>query len=244
MLVIDIEPVPDTTDKAYTAYKTVALSRKGLKDPEKIESAKKTVIRDKFALNPLTGKILCCGLMSNVNLDEAPLSSMLEHPFDEKKTSENVKIIYYSIFYEDDEKKLITNILHYMQRYLDNGNRIITYNGNSFDIPFITRRAILNNIPHPDRFPTLAELTNKYAPRHHLDLHQFLNPNYGEFSKLNEWAYLIGATTELASDSNKVYEWYLSNQKDKIINHCLSDIIKTYLLYERVKGWCGVYEYS
>lgn len=244
MLVIDIETIPNTTDKAYTAYKTVALSRKGLKDPEKIESAKKTVIRDKFALSPLTGKIICCGLMSDVSLDEAPLSQSLNHPFDKDKTAEEVRTLYYTIIYSTDETKTLNTILYWMKCYLDNGHRIITYNGNSFDIPFLFRRAILNNVPHPARFPTIAELTNKYTPRHHLDLHQFLNPNYGEFSKLNEWSYLIGATTELASDSNKIYEWYLSNQKDKITNHCLSDIMKTYLLYEKVKGWCGVYEYS
>jgi len=239
-LVLDIETIPNTKNKAYTAYKSVALSRKGLKDPEKIEAAKKTVIRDKFALNPLTGKILCCGLMSNVSLDEAPLSSSLQNP-----SSPNVEnTLYYTVIYDTDERKLIMNILHYMQRYIDNGHRIITYNGNGFDIPFIIRRAILNNIPHPANFPSLSELTSKYNPRYHLDLMAFLNPAYQEFSKLNEWAYLTGATDELVGDSNEIYGWYLADDKVSIVNHCIADIMKTYLVYERVKGWCGNYEYN
>jgi len=246
MLVIDIETIPNTKDKAYTAYKAAALSRKGLVDPEKIEAAKKTAIRDKFALNPLTGEILCCGLMSDVSLDEAPLLQSLNHPFDEGKTAEKVRELYYYVIYRSNisEANVITEILHYMQRYIDNGHRIITYNGNSFDIPFIVRRAILNDIPHPANFPSLSALTSKWTPRYHLDLMVFLNPAYQEFSKLNEWAYLIDATNELAGDSNRIYEWYLANDKASIVNHCVADIMKTYLLYEKMKGWCGNYEYN
>ena len=251
MLILDIETIPNTADKGYTAFKQASLVSKTLKDPEKIATAKANIIKDKFAISPLTGKILCCGLMSTVSLDEAPLGDSLPHPLDaERENVPNPITLHYSIPYDDkDEKALLTTILFYMQRYMDNGHRIITYNGNRFDILFIIKRAMLLGIPQPANFPNLSSLISKYQPRHHLDLMEFVGErdpftNQAKFVQLTEWAYKIGATTELVGDSNMIYEWFLTNETDKIKNHCLADIVKTYLLYEKVKDWSGGYEYN
>ena len=241
MLVVDIETIPDLKDEVYVNYKSSALMRKGLSKAETIESHKKEVIRDKFALSPLTGKLICGGFLSDMQLPEAPLT---EHTVLNKAGEDT--LLYYDAILSDNELGLLVDTLHTIQRYLDNGHRIVTYNGNDFDIPFIVRRAIFNNLECPANFPTLDNLTNKYRPQYHLDLKMVLNPSYAEqqrSGKLSEWAYLLGATSDLGGNGGEVYEQYLTKDFDGIKNHCIADIVKTYFIYQAIKSWVSIHEY-
>lgn len=53
-------------------------------------------------------------------------------------------------FYDDDEKKLIQNFFHALQRFAKAGKRrLCAHNGQEFDFPYISRRALVNDLSLP-----------------------------------------------------------------------------------------------
>ncbi len=56
-------------------------------------------------------------------------------------------------FYDDDEKKLITNFFNAWEKFSRAGKRrLCGHNGQEFDFPYIARRALVNNIKLPKIF--------------------------------------------------------------------------------------------
>ena len=53
-------------------------------------------------------------------------------------------------FYEEDEKKLISNFFNALKRFSRAGKRrLCAHNGQEFDFPYISRRALVNDLPLP-----------------------------------------------------------------------------------------------
>lgn len=109
-IVIDIETIPNL-DVVNLLPEPKIDSR--LKDPAKIEEAKKEAIQtqlDKMALSPLTGKVAYIGYVTDTGFNG----------------------LHYN------EKEMLDTVYSLMM-----DNQIITYNGKNFDIPFIFKRGII-----------------------------------------------------------------------------------------------------
>lgn len=216
MLIIDIETHKNTDNLGYLKYKLGNIDAPAnYKDPAKIEQYKAEQVAktyEKFALSPMTGKIILIGMWEGTELPPIFLTTMIIN-------GANVRNFA-------DEKAMLELFWANLD---DNGDLIVTHNGKEFDFPFIYARSMLLGVE-----PTMAwdKLCNKYNNKFHADLYQIL----GE-GKLQEWAYLLGATNTLDSEGRMVGEWYEKGNYQAIIDHCHADLLNTYAVAERVVPW-------
>jgi DNA polymerase elongation subunit (family B) len=122
-----------------------------LKDPDKIEAKRQECKRkqvERMGLSPFYGRI--CSFSSY------------------SKSSQYYKTIDESS--DEAEIELINHILESLIVGEIETNKIITWNGFNFDLPFIYKRACLLKIPLPRGCPGLKYWTKKYTTEPHCDL--------------------------------------------------------------------------
>lgn len=213
MLIIDIETYRNVDNLPFLKYKMGDIQPPAnYKDPEKIAQykAEQTVkLYEKAALSPLTGKIILIGMYSERAsfLTTMPISLELDSYF-------------------MNEQAMLAKFWDILD---NNADIIVSYNGKQFDMPFIYARSLLVGVK-----PTVAwnDLCNKYNNRIHIDLFQML----GE-GRLQEWAYLIGATNTLDSEGNMVGKWFEQGDYQSVIDHCHADLLNTFAVAEKVVPW-------
>lgn len=236
MIVLDIECVK-TDNENFLKYKVGNISAPSTyKDPEKIEKyiaegQKKAY--SKAALSPLTGKIILIGMLISTTEEE------VENQAITKTEIGNVLVNFYEVNDTFNEPDMLSLFWADLANLWDNGNApLVTYNGKSFDVPYLIQRSIINGITLPPHLPTMDELLYKYNNRHHVDLFHTLNPNHGNYSSLNEWSFLTGDSNILESNqASDIAEWYEKGEFDKIKQKNTEDLFKSYFLYNKVKQW-------
>ena len=186
-----------------------------LKDPAKIaekqEAAKNEQI-EKMALSPLYGRICAwCAV-------------------DDEGTSFCECI---SADTNDEEFELIAKAFECLSVY----DRIITYNGNSFDLPFLYRRAALLGVdPRFVGMPPLAEMTSKYRNEHHADLMQIWC-GHGGYEKLDNIARALVNDSKIEIDFREFPEMIETEAgRKKLLDYCLQDVKLTQTIWYRVSG--------
>jgi len=112
-------------------------------------------------------------------------------------------------------------------------DRVITYNGRGFDVPFLMQRSLIREVPIstnllPPRF---------YLNRNHLDLQDVLSTfratrPYG----LAPWTQAIGASSpkEGSVAGAEVGEAFHAGRTAEIVEYCARDVVATGKLAERV----------
>ena len=208
-LAFDIETIPNTAMIPRLPEPEVKAGN--LKDPakiaEKIEEAKKAQI-EKMALSPLYGRICCWCIHDG-------------------ETSTGV-----CIKNEAEETELIENAFQILS-----GQTVITYNGASFDLPFLYRRAVILGIdPREFNMPTLAEMLKRYDNDKHIDLMQVWC-GFGQFEKLDTLSALILDDHKVEIDFHDFPELIKTSEgRDRLIAYCEHDVELTYRLYTRIAG--------
>lgn len=233
MIVFDIETMADTSDQQYTDYKSAKLADKR-KSGANLDADKTTKITSDFPLSPLTGKISAVGFMSETNLE-----NLLDQKIDDLEGNGTT---YYKIITakDKDEVELITITLNILTNYIDNGHHLVTYNGSEFDVPFLIRRAMLLGVTKPN-YLNVNEIIGRYTPSH-IDLFNRLH-SYRELQKykyipLHEWAYKLNiVNTVKGDDGEQVAVLPFMGMWDELEQHLLEDLVKTTLVYNKVKGW-------
>lgn len=231
MLILDIETYK-TDDQALIAYEIAGKKR---------EDYKQSAL-EKLAINPHTGKVILVGMLGDRIDSGSPGWQEITYPEGADATEQ--KVICQALWGLEGESEtdILKDVWQVIADELDSGGQIITYNGKSFDIPYLIRRSMILNIPIAHRrgggnifYP--YDLIKKYSSEAHLDLWEKLNPNYGDFVSLNKWAYVMGITTDMGSKGSDVGEWFEKGEFDKIKEHCSEDLWKTFYVYERMKPW-------
>lgn len=111
---------------------------------------------------------------------------------------------------------------------------IITYNGKSFDIPFIFKRGIILGLSWAT-IPEMKLYTDRYkSGAAHIDLMtEFCN--YGEYEKLDNLARFILGSGKIEFDFREIPELLKTEEgKAKISEYCLKDCELTYKLAKRM----------
>jgi predicted PolB exonuclease-like 3'-5' exonuclease len=143
---------------------------------------------------------------------------------------------------EHEEHEIIRATWEIFGNLQRNDIPLVSFNGLSFDIPVLLRRAMLLDITVPPG--VVANLLRRQENNHHhYDLMQLLgrrNPFSGkmEFHSLDYYLRRFGLGAKMTDwDGSKVYPAWQEGHFQEIIDYCRDDVAKTGELFERVAPW-------
>jgi uncharacterized protein YprB with RNaseH-like and TPR domain len=141
-------------------------------------------------LNPIEDRILCI-TMKSIN-------------------GENEKVMV-----SDDEKAILTNFFDSIEDTFFTPT-VYTFNGDSFDIPFIIKRCIINKVPIKSfiyNTVDIRKLVNSFK----------LNHDIYTKGTLRDWAKILGIEVK-TQDGGKMKELFEAKQWVLIKEHCREDV--------------------
>lgn len=192
---------------------------------EKIKEEEK-----KFALSPMTGRVILVGLMtdSETVASEIQAEKYMETGFSYRALG----------FGGENERELLIKTMEVLERIFRSQDYefLVTYNGKRFDLPFLIYRSLIYNIDKPFSMPNITELLNPYNNVYHIDL--FDNTVNG---RLTEWSFICGDTNELDANGGDIFNMFEAGEYQKIIDKNKIDCFQTGLLCKRLRKWYGKY---
>jgi len=166
-------------------------------------------ILDGFGLDPCTGRIICIGLHW-MELDRS------------------------RVYCQTEERELLANF------WSDIGQirpqRFVTFNGKSFDFPYINIRSAILGIPIPGG---LFLDTRRFSTDRHFDVREVLT-NFNPYKKgtLEFFCEIFGVPSPKDGISgSKVGDFYKAGRLDDIARYCLADCKATGQLYLKLKNY-------
>lgn len=226
-LILDIETVGenyDEMDELTQAALTGWVERK-VTDPK--EQKKATAqIKDELALSPLTGKIVALGVLDYEKNKGKVFFDSSQKPEDE--VTEDVYTLS-----PMSEKEMLENFWKGAAKY----DTFVTYNGRTFDIPFIMVRSAIHDVR-----PTKNLMSNRYVSMQrdgiHLDLKDQLNfygaVDYRRHGSLHLWTRAFGIETPKGGMSGyEVGKYFAKGKSLDIARYNSRDLTATAELYER-----------
>ncbi len=207
-LVIDIETAGQAQEEIPAralAYLFRHFEREQL-SPEDLEARQKEVI-SRFSLDPTVGTIICIGLVVT-------------------ETGEERAII------DNDEKSLLGEFWQYLH---DRPPELfVTFNGKSFDFPFINVRSAVLQVP-----PTMILPTGRHTTHPHFDVREvFAGHERHRRGNLDYFCAVFGiASPKQHMDGKGVGAAYRQGRIEEIARYCLGDCRATAALYERLKNY-------
>ena len=207
-LVIDIETVGQDPRELPTRARDYLFRHveRDASNEEDIEVRRKEIV-DRFGLDPTTGVIVCIGLYDT-----------------ERKTEEALT--------QKDEKSLLTSFW----KLLDESppNLFVTFNGKSFDFPYINIRSAILEIP-----PSMKLSVRRFSTSPHFDVREVLAGN--ERHRRGSLDYFCSIfdipSPKEHMNGAAVGEAYKQGRLDEIAQYCLADCRATGALYERIKPY-------
>ena len=142
-----------------------------------------------------------------------------------------------------------------LQRFFDGVEkftpRLVSWNGGGFDLPVLHYRGLLHGVAAP-RYWDLGDGNysdsrdfkwNNYISRYHtrhldlMDLLALYQPRAN--APLDELAKLMGFPGKVGMDGSKVWEAWLAGRSAEIRDYCETDVVNTYLVYNRFRRMRG-----
>ncbi len=138
-----------------------------------------------------------------------------------------------------------------IQRFFDGIEKftpqIVSWNGGGFDLPVLHYRGLIHGVTAP-RYWDLGDgdyadsrdfKWNNYISRYHtrhldlMDLLALYQPRAN--APLDDLAKLMGFPGKLGMDGSKVWEAWQAGQGDEIRDYCETDVVNTYLVFNRFR---------
>ncbi len=132
-----------------------------------------------------------------------------------------------------------------LQRFFDGIDRftptLVSWNGSGFDLPVIHYRSLLHGIQAPRYWDTGRDdrdfKWNNYISRYHerhtdvMDVLAAYQPRAA--AKLDQIATMLGFPGKMGMSGAKVWDNYMDGDIEGIRNYCETDVLNTYLVYQR-----------
>ena len=188
------------------------------KDPTVKEEKKDEAVRY-LSLYPFTAKIISIGLL---NTDTEGTQVLFTSDKDEEWEVEEKNIKYKGIA-EPELVKLFW-------KYISKVDKVITFNGRNFDLPFLMLRSAMLGIK-----PTVNLIHNRYNITRHIDLlDQFTFYGITRKFNLDFYCHAFGITSPKAKGITgmEVKELYKAGRIKDIAVYCGEDVKATYELYK------------
>ena len=150
-------------------------------------------------LHWLTGRLVCVGIK----------------PMDDREV----------IFCHEDEELIFDAMVDYLDH--TSYNKVITFNGKSFDLPFLRMRGALYGYNMELYFPY-----DRFT-KDHIDIYDVLGGKWGLSAKLAEYAWFFGLKSIVGTGS-EVEKLFKEGNLDAIIDHNRGDLATTEALYKRI----------
>ncbi|MCL4550086.1 MAG: ribonuclease H-like domain-containing protein [Bacteroidetes bacterium] len=218
-LVFDIETVGVELDSLADSQKEFLLRHA---EQEKDQQRKDELVEEQkryLSLYPFTAKIVAIGLL---NTEKEKSMVLYEGGTNDEWIAEE-KITKYKPLTEQE-------MLRYFWKYVDEAEKVISFNGRNFDIPFIMMRSAINKIK-----PSKNLMRNRFDTNLHLDLLELFT-FYGITKKFNLdfycYAFGIDSPKSKGITGMEVKELYKAGRIKDIAIYCGEDVKATYELYK------------
>jgi len=205
-LVVDIETVGQEPDSLAPRALEILFQRlkDGEPDPDELERRRRALV-ERFGLDPATGRIVCIGLLDLSRGREQVLSG-------------------------NNERRLLMDFWEWLRRFPP--ELFVTFNGKSFDFPFINLRSALLQVA-----PSLPLPTRPYRTSPHFDVREVLSA--GDRSRpgtLEFFCTIFGMSPPKATLAGaQIGEAFREGRLEEIAAYCLADCRATAALYDRLK---------
>ncbi len=141
-------------------------------------------------------------------------------------------------FYGDNEKKLLEEFLVVIKRSFDDPEsfHFCGHNIREFDIPFICRRLLINNLPFPSMFDISGKRPWEMYDVDTLQLWKF--GDYKNYTSLKLLAEVLGIPTpkEQIEGKDVCRVYWQEKGLNRIVEYCQKDVITVARLLLRFKG--------
>lgn len=196
------------------------------KDSDKKEELKEESKRY-LSLYPFTAKVVAIGIMNS----ETEKTMVLYEGEEKDEWVADEKNTKYKPLSEEQ-------IIKHFWQYISKAEKVITFNGRNFDIPFLMVRSAMLKIK-----PTRNLIKNRYDSSHHIDLlEQFTF--YGITKKFNLDFYCYSFSVESPKSKGitgmDVKELYKAGRIKDIAIYCGEDVRATYELYKIWKEFLNI----
>ncbi len=191
--------------------------------PEEIEN-----VKNGLGFSPLTGEIVAIGIL-NPDTDRGAVYFQSGKSKMEKIEDKDVQYVPCS-----SEKEVLDHFWESATHY----NQFITFNGHSFDCPFVMIRSAILKVK-----PTKSLIHNRYYEAPHFDLYDRLT-NFGavRFKRnLHMWCQAFGISSPKVKgvSGDDVARLYKEKEYLKIAKYCFDDIKATKELYRYWEKYIG-----
>jgi len=153
---------------------------------------------------------------------------------------------------DSPEEEILTRFFDGIDRFTPT---LVSWNGSGFDLPVIHYRSLLHGIQAPRYWDTGGDdknfKWNNYLSRFHerhtdvMDVLAGYQPR--ATARLDEIATLLGFPGKMGMSGAKVWDNYLDGDINGIRNYCETDVLNTYLVYQRfqlIRGHISHKEYG
>lgn len=124
-------------------------------------------------------------------------------------------------------------ILEATWQHIMDGNKLVTFNGKSFDVPFVFKRGIIHGLKWAT-IPNMKRYVDKYRAVQHIDVMEEWCA-FGERIKLGTLSQLLLGQTKLDFDFAETPELLKTEEgRAKIAEYNIQDAYLTYRLAERM----------
>lgn len=228
-LVLDIETIKMDLEKDFNEYEREYLTKFD-NENEKFE--------DKMALYPASGKIVAIA-GKNIVSGKGFVVFHADNKYKEEMEDEETHLTLYGCVDEKDILETFWNLIKIMEQAGYRFNRLISYNGKSFDVPFLLLRSAANGV----------KISHSLGTRSHSGFHIDLLEEtcfYGKIRKfrLDLIAKMLGIESHKTEDYNgkKVWEWFDAKMYEEIAHYCYQDVELTEKVYLKLKeSWGGFF---
>lgn len=212
-LIFDIETVGVEFDSLDDTSKKFLFLR--AKDDRERE-----VIKEELGISPLTGRIISIGVLNPETGKGAAYYQQQNGETEE--TDGNMTLVPCQ-----DEKDILRRFWEVATHY----DQFITFNGHSFDVPYLTIRSAALKVK-----PTKNLIGNRYWDKPHLDVYDRLT-NFGavRFKRsLHLWCMAFGINSSKGGevDGPEVAQFFKDKKCREIAKYCYDDLVATKELYD------------
>lgn len=135
-----------------------------------------------------------------------------------------------------DEKTLLTSFINVVKRFPQNLLQLCAHNGKEFDLPFLCRRMLVNQLEMPEALQVSGKKPWEIKHLDTLDLWKF--GDYKHYTSLELLAALFDIPSSKDDIDGSMVDsiYYDEGDLDRICKYCAQDVVVTTQLYMRLTG--------